>query len=47
MAVACQLLRWPQQQRWMLKLNHGAGTTGLAVLDLAAMQVGSGAVVLL
>jgi hypothetical protein len=39
MAIALQLLRWPQQQ-WMLKLDRAAGTTGLAVLDLGAMQVG-------
>jgi hypothetical protein len=37
--MALQLLRWPQQQRWMLKLDRAAGTTGLAILDLAAMQV--------
>jgi hypothetical protein len=38
-AMALQLLRWPQQQRWVLKLQHASGTVGLAVLDLAAMQV--------
>jgi hypothetical protein len=42
MAIALQLLRWPQQQCWMLKLDHAAGTTGLAVLDPGAMQVGFG-----
>lgn len=38
MGMSVQLLRYPQQLGWMLKLNHASGTSGLAVLDLSSLH---------
>lgn len=41
LAMSLQLLQWPQQEKWLIKINSGSsGVTGLALLDTAEMQVG-------
>eukprot|EP00775_Hariotina_reticulata_P009260 gene9260-9425_t len=39
LAMSLHLLQWPQQEKWLIKINSGSsGVTGLALLDTAEMQ---------